>query len=236
MIEIVAIVLVVLVGVLVGRTVIVMIGQKKATAIEPLSEFRVRPKEAREAREVIRQANPALAMRLDTLFPVEECDHTWKKTQKAPAKGWGDYDYFCRGCGEQVWKAGNAWTTTEPKRLNARDMKRSGDKPLYLGSERDRPKSIVSRRDTRGMLPMYTRSPEIRVRENGEPRAFFDTKMNIYDQTITQFLKIGESEVEKRVLSRYTWENVYNTKYTHDGTWMVQDGICEPCATDYRDY
>lgn len=77
-----------------------------------MSEFRVRPKEAREARETIRRFDEALAFHLDVLFPVEECKHDWKKGQR-PKNTWG-VTYTCSGCGEKVKPTGpkaNYWIT-----------------------------------------------------------------------------------------------------------------------------
>lgn len=70
---------------------------------------RVKPREAREAREIIRKHNPALAMRLDVSFPVEICDHDWPKGRAV-----GDSIFWiCRGCSETVVCSAGRWITKE---------------------------------------------------------------------------------------------------------------------------
>lgn len=104
------------------------------------SENRVRPKEAREAREVIRKHDPALAMYLDVVMPVEKCKHDWKKAQSTRRNTLWDNRWNCSGCGEYVVRVGthsNYWITEAEWKARCRKLGQ-----FFQGDRRIRPGSI----------------------------------------------------------------------------------------------
>lgn len=101
------------------------------------SGMRIRPIEAQEARETIRRFDPALALYLDVMFPVEECKHDWPKHKQRPLNMYERVYSKCGGCGQEGYYTSyrdrlNNWITIDE------DRKRQERMQDFFAAERQR--------------------------------------------------------------------------------------------------
>lgn len=94
--------------------------------------------ELRQAREIIRRVNPALAMRLDALHEVPPCPkHKPVMINRFSDSAWSSPKYKCRFCQVEVHCVGNNWYEGPPLRLNAINIKPRP--PMSVGTRNSGP-------------------------------------------------------------------------------------------------
>jgi len=90
-----------------------------------IREFRVKPRELKEARDIIRSLDEPLALLLDVLAPLEPCDHNFPKARQSPQNMYENPGSVCIGCGILGIHSRHGWQTIQVVKDRQEDFLRA---------------------------------------------------------------------------------------------------------------